>query len=163
MDSRVLLPGADKPHFRPRFQCRPVIFYKDYKLIMNFGRTPLLGNEAHPRSADLPSLTNRQIEALDAIEKIARATELQIQTQPGDMHFINNLSILHRREGFVDGNAPTEKRHLVRMRLRSTELGWSIPNELKPAWEQAFNNKKSQIFHLEPMPPFYFPLRSQPN
>ena len=47
---------------------------------MNFGRTSLLGNATHPRSAGLPLLSARQLEALDAVEKIARATELEITT-----------------------------------------------------------------------------------
>lgn len=135
---------------------------------MNFGRAALVGNEAHPRPSHLPSLTNRQIEALDAIEAIAQATQMEIQTQAGDMHFINNLAILHRREGFVNGEAPTEKRHLVRMRLRSSKHGWSIPEDLKLEWEEAFNNNNNnnggvRHWHLEPMPAFYFPLRIQPN
>lgn len=130
---------------------------------MNFGRAALLGNEAHPRPSGLPSLTSRQVEALDAIEAIAQATQLEIQTQAGDMHFINNLSVLHRREGFVDGSTPTEKRHLVRMRLRSAELGWSIPDELRSAWDEAFDKKRAEVWHLEPMPSFFFPLRRQPN
>ncbi|KAK1755151.1 hypothetical protein QBC47DRAFT_210397 [Echria macrotheca] len=157
------LARSDWPFALPRFQCRPVIFYQDSKLIMNFGRAALLGNAAHPRAAHLPSLTRRQVEALDAIETIAQATQLEIQTQAGDMHFINNLTILHRREGFVDGSAPTEKRHLVRMRLRSTKHGWSIPKDLSPAWDEAFNTDGPKHWHLEPMPSFFFPLRRQPN
>jgi hypothetical protein len=130
---------------------------------MNFGRAALLGNEAHPRPAHLPMLNSRQIEALDAIEAIARATELEIQTQAGDMHFINNLSVLHRREGFANGTAPTERRHLVRMRLRSSELGWSIPEPLRRSWEEAFKENGSRHWHIEPMPSFFFPLRRHPN
>jgi len=130
---------------------------------MNFGRAALLGNDAHPRPSHLPTLNYRQIEALDAIEAMARATELEIQTQAGDMHFINNLAILHRREGFVNGDSPSEKRHLVRMRLRSSELGWKIPNDLRRSWDEAFNRNGSKHWHLEPMPSFFFPLRQHPN
>ncbi|VBB71650.1 Putative protein of unknown function [Podospora comata] len=155
------LARSDWPFALPRFQCRPVIFYQDNRLIMNFGRAALLGNEAHPRSKNLPSLTSSQMEALDAIESIARATEMEIQTQAGDIHFINNLAILHRREGFVDG--PTEKRHLVRMRLRSSREGWTIPTALEHEWERAFKEQGTKNWHLDPMPDFYFPLRSQPN
>jgi len=130
---------------------------------MNFGRAALLGNEAHPRPSHLPVLNYRQTEALDAIEAIARATQLEIQTQAGDMHFINNLTVLHRREGFVNGESRSEKRHLVRMRLRSTELGWSIPEALQPSWDEAFNHNGCKHWHLEPMPSFFFPLRRHPN
>ncbi|KAK0734450.1 hypothetical protein B0T26DRAFT_737126 [Lasiosphaeria miniovina] len=157
------LARSDWPFALPRFQCRPVIFYQDSKLIMNFGRAALLGNEAHPRPSHLPSLTPRQVQALDAIEAVARATQMEIKTQAGDMHFINNLAILHRREGFVNGSDAAEKRHLVRMRLRSAQLGWRIPKELSHEWDKAFNKQGVKHWHLEPMPAFFFPLRSQPN
>ncbi|KAK4153400.1 hypothetical protein C8A00DRAFT_15390 [Chaetomidium leptoderma] len=157
------LARSDWPFAMPRFQCRPVIFYQDSRLIMNFGRAALLGSEAHPRAQHLPSLTPRQVEALDAIEAIARATQLEIQTRAGDMHFINNLAVLHRREGFANGQAPTEKRHLVRMRLRSAELGWRIPRELEGEWDSAFKKHGVKHWHVEPMPIYFFPMRTQPN
>jgi hypothetical protein len=132
--------------------------------MMNFGRTPLIGNATHPRSARLPQLSQRQLEALDAIESIARATELEIATQAGDLHFINNLAVLHRREGFVNGGSSQERRHLVRMRLRDDEMGWPIPKALQDEWARAFDgNKGTKMWHLEPMPTGFFPLRSQPN
>ena len=161
--ARVRFPWSDQTRLSPRFQCRPVIFYQDSRLIINFGRAALVGNSAHPRPGHLPSITLRQAEALDAIETIARATQLEIQTQAGDMHFVNNLAILHRREGFVNGVAPTEKRHLVRMRLRSAKLGWSLPQDLVHEWDEAFGDNGVKHWHLEPMPSFYFPLRRQPN
>lgn len=130
---------------------------------MNFGRAALLGSEAHPRPKHLPSLTRRQKEALDAIEAIAQATQLEIQTQAGDMHFINNMTILHRREAFVNGESPTEKRHLVRMRLRSSEHGWPIPPELEAEWEEAFKKPGTKHWHIEPMPHYFFPMRREPN
>ncbi|KAK3935993.1 hypothetical protein QBC46DRAFT_396165 [Diplogelasinospora grovesii] len=157
------LAEPDWPFAMPRFQYRPVIFYRDSRLIMNFGRASLLGNAAHPRARHLPSLTKSQVEALDAIESIARATQLEIQTQAGDMHFVNNLAILHRREGFVNGKTSTEKRHLVRMRLRSAKLGWSIPTELARDWDEAFTHRGVKLWHLEPMPCFFFAMRIQPN
>jgi len=131
---------------------------------MNFGRAPLLGNTAHPRPDHLPTLTAVQVEALDAVEAIAGATEFQFRTQAGDLHFINNLAVLHRREGFVDGEAKSERRHLVRMRLRSSQRGWSIPQALKRDWSAAFEKHSGQdVYHLEPMPDCYLPLRQHPN
>jgi hypothetical protein len=122
-----------------------------------------MGNEAHPRPKHLPSLTARQVEALDAIEAIAKATQLEIQTQAGDMHFINNLAILHRREGFANGQAATERRHLVRMRLRSTEQAWPIPRELESEWDEAFQKQGAKHWHIEPMPLYFFSMRLHPN
>lgn len=122
-----------------------------------------MGTAAHPRPAHFPNLTPRQIEALDAVETIAKATQMEIQTRPGDIHFINNLAILHRREGFVNGQAPSEKRHLVRMRVRNDKLGWSLPEELKREWYDAFEKPADRVWHLEPMPDAFFPLRKYPN
>jgi hypothetical protein len=147
----------------PRFHCRPILFHQDGHVIINFGRTPLVGSAAHPRSASLPKLSPRQLEALDSIEAIAKATQLEIATQAGDIHFINNLTILHRREGFVDGTDGTQKRHLVRMLLRDSKQGWAIPKELQRDWFEAFERDADRVWHLEPMPEGFFPLRINTN
>lgn len=131
---------------------------------MNFGRAPLTGSLSHPRKPHLPSLNAQQLEALDAIEAVARATEFQFATQEGDLHFVNNLSVLHRRDGFVDGGAgPGQRRHLVRMRLRSTALGCAVPEALGRDWADAFGEEGDRVWHIQPMPDGYFPLRSEPN
>ncbi|KAI1640498.1 hypothetical protein F4809DRAFT_648025 [Biscogniauxia mediterranea] len=157
------LAKSDWPVALPHFQCRPLIFYHESKLIMNFGRTPLMGNAVHPRPEHLPKLNERQREALDMVEAIAQAVQLDIQTQAGDMHFINNFTVLHRREGFINGASPQEKRHLVRMRLRSSHLGWAIPDDLKREWADAFESDTCKTWHLEPMPGDAFPLRKYTN
>lgn len=139
------------------------MFYSNGRLITNFGRGALLGSASHPRPEFLPKLTPVQIEALDAIEHIAKATQLEIATKAGDIHFINNLAVFHRREGFVNGASATEKRHLVRTRLRDDEMCWEIPQELQPEWGLAFEGPAAKMWHLEPMPEGFFPLRYQLN
>lgn len=157
------LARSDWPFALPKFQCRPIFFHHDGNLITNFGRAALMGSASHARPAHLPTLTAAQVEALDAIQDIAEATKFEFTTQPGDIHFINNLAILHRREGFVNGSEASQRRHLVRMRLRDDEMGWSIPLDLEDEWNKAFGNAGTRVWHLEPMPSGYFPLRSQPN
>lgn len=106
------------------------------------------------------------MEALDLVEAIARATELEFSTQSGDIHFINNLVIMHRRESFVDApDAPSSaRRHLVRMRLRSPTLGWNIPTELARDWYDAFDKEDAdRVWHIQSMPEGFFPLRKYPN
>ncbi|RYP63179.1 hypothetical protein DL771_009410 [Monosporascus sp. 5C6A] len=147
----------------PRVQCRPLIFHHKSKLIMNFGRTPLLGNAVHPRPEYLAKLNERQREALDFVEEIAKRVQLEIRTQAGDMHFINNFTVLHRREGFVDGEKTHGKRHLVRMILRDSKEGWPIPEELEQDWDDAFKDDSSKTWHVEPMPGGEFPLRKYTN
>jgi hypothetical protein len=38
---------------------------------------------------------------------------------PGDIQLCNNYTILHSRTSFVDGPAPHQKRHLLRLWLKS--------------------------------------------
>jgi hypothetical protein len=127
---------------------------------MNFCRAALIGSSAHPRPSHLPTITPQQLEALDAVESIARATQLEIATRAGDMHFINNLAVLHRRDEFVDDETDiTKKRHLVRMRLRNEELAWKTPEELKEERDIVFGEEGERVWHIEPMPEAFFPLR----
>lgn len=156
---RVMAAG-NWPFSFPRYLNRPILFNENGKVLMNFGRAALCGSAAHPRKATLPTINDQQKEALDAIEAIARATEFSFATQPGDIHFINNQAVLHRRDGFVDG--ADHHRHLVRMRLSSSTLGTSIP-ALAREWKDAFGEDGDLAFHIEPMPAGFFPLRQYPN
>ncbi|CZR49812.1 uncharacterized protein FPRO_16020 [Fusarium proliferatum ET1] len=157
------LAQSDWPFTMPHFQHRPVLFHHEGKVIINLNRVALTGSAVHPRSSSLPCVSPRQLEALDAIESIAEAVQLEIGTQAGDMHFVNNLTILHRREGFVNGKTIDERRHLVRMRLRDDDLSWKLPEDLRQEWSAAFDETAPKIWHLEPMPDGFFPLRSQAN
>ena len=130
---------------------------------MNFGRLPLIGSKTHPRPPHLPSVSQEQLEALDAVENTARKVQLEISTEPGDVHFINNLFIFHRREGFINDERSAERRHLVRMRLRDDDFRFDLPRCLETEWSYAFSAASPQIWHIEPMPDGFFPLRSQPN
>ncbi|KFY47185.1 hypothetical protein V495_02068 [Pseudogymnoascus sp. VKM F-4514 (FW-929)] len=138
----------------------------------HFSPSALLSTPSHPRPSHLPSLSASQIKALSALQAVARATELHIGTQAGDLHFVNNLAIMHRRSAFSPsavksslemGEEDQPKRHLVRMRLRCPERGWKIPPALAPAWEEAFGEEGEREWHLFPMPEGYFPLRKYPE
>jgi hypothetical protein len=155
---------------RPHFHRRPILFYHRSHLLINFSRPALLGSPAHPRPPHLPTLTNKQREALDVFEAVARAVELKIKTRKGDLHFINNLAVLHRRDEFVDdevedgGQVPkARKRHLVRMRIRNREMGWDLPSELQADWDKVFAEEGERVWHVEPMPEGFFPLRINPH
>lgn len=131
--------------------------------MLNFGRVPLIGNAIHPRPAHLPRISMKRFKALEDIERAARKVQLEMETKPGDIHFINNLFILHKRDSFKNGDGVGEKRHLVRMRLRDDELGWNLPESLRKEWADAFGAGLDKLWHVDPMPEGYFPLRSYPN
>ena len=86
----------------PKFYNRALLHCCDEKVILAFSRRLLVGRPTSPRSSSLPSLTEAQAEAIDAIHYIAKKHEIVTSTQKGDMRFINNMGIVHSREKFVE-------------------------------------------------------------
>jgi len=70
---------------------------------MQFVRRALTGFGDVPRSIDIPPITEAQAEALDAIHFKGLDNSITIQFEPGDFQFLNNLNLLHSRNGFRDG------------------------------------------------------------
>jgi hypothetical protein len=60
-----------------------------------------------------------------------------LDLKQGDMVFINNLSLLHARDSYVDPQ-DGPGRHFVRLWLRNPELAWAIPQSMRAPWEAAF-------------------------
>ena len=60
--------------------------------------------------------------ALEAFEAILEDEALckSFHFEPGQMQFLNNLTMGHRRTGFVDWPEPERRRHLVRLWLRDS-------------------------------------------
>jgi len=113
----------------------------------------------------MPHLSPAQISALYILQDLAEKHSLSIPLQVGDIHFVNNLAVLHRRCAFEI--APGEIRHLVRLWLRNEELAWKLPGFLRSecGWDDAFGvgddgeKESEEVWHIEPMPHFFFPLR----
>ncbi len=61
--------------------------------------------------------TERQLEALDLVQEIARRPELRISMmfQEGDIQLINNHATMHGRDAFEDDPGADSGRHLLRM------------------------------------------------
>lgn len=85
------LAAGNWPFAFPKFTCRPILFSENGKLMVNFGRAALIGSISNPRNPCLPTITEQQKEALDVVEAVARANEVSFVTQPGDIHFVNNM------------------------------------------------------------------------
>jgi hypothetical protein len=141
---------------RPYFHQRPVLFHHNSKIIFHYTRGALLGTKSHPRPPGIPQVSERQREALDLIDSIAEKHRIEIALQTGDIHFVNNLALVHRRDRFEDLRG--QRRHLIRMHLRNEKLGWGIPPALRPFWKEAFREDGEQKWHIDPMIEPYFPL-----
>ena len=69
------------------------------------------------RHAEVPRLTDRQLEAMELLESITNdpAFHLEMAFQPGDIQLLNNGRILHAREAYDDWEDPDKRRHLLRL------------------------------------------------
>jgi hypothetical protein len=99
-----------------------------------FGPQPSIAYEGE--MSDIPELTDEQLHALQRVSKVAHEHELRLNMRAGDLLFFNNLALLHRRDAYTDGDETS--RHMVRLWLRNTRLGWSIPESMLPPWLAAY-------------------------
>lgn len=122
-------------------------------------------------------LTETQLQALKILNELAEKHTLSIPAQRGDILFINNLGVLHKRDSYVDGDADadakkaggdkpsvadkTRRRWLMRLWLRNGSLGWDIPKAMKLPWEAAYGKDVGRLvepqYDPSPMPDYKEP------
>ncbi len=75
-------------------------------------------------------LTAMETEVLDYFDAQTQRADLRIDfmLEPGDMVFANNYATLHSRTDFVNGELPSQKRHMLRLWLRFAEPWPMGPN-----------------------------------
>lgn len=123
----------------PKYFLAPLLHVSD-KVMINVdpGRLGL-----HPATAavdgqsPVPSLTQKQLAALDVLSELASKFRYRLDLRQGDMVFINNWALLHARDSYVDPEVGPG-RHLVRLWLRNPNLAWDIPSAMRVPWEAAF-------------------------
>ncbi|KAK4171360.1 hypothetical protein QBC36DRAFT_391169 [Triangularia setosa] len=134
----------------PPYYTRPLLFHHDDKIITSFSRRLLVGHlpfDGH--SPGIPGLTEAQAEALDAVHFTARCHEITPTLLRGDLRFINNMAIMHRREAFVNSNDTA--RHLVRVWLNNPSRCWALPRPLRIAWARVFeDDERGERWDIEP-------------
>ncbi|HET9692231.1 MAG TPA: TauD/TfdA family dioxygenase [Acidimicrobiales bacterium] len=76
---------------------------------------------ASQRHPDAPRLTDTQVEALRAVEEMAKDPDNQVvmELRPGDIQFINNFHVLHGRTAYEDDRRAGQVRHLKRLWLET--------------------------------------------
>ncbi|KAI5861635.1 hypothetical protein GGS23DRAFT_611765 [Durotheca rogersii] len=154
--------GRDPPFFE-----RALLYFEDGKLLTNFSKRSLVGNvPLSPRSPGIPGLTEAQAEALDALHAIGRRHELKQTMEEGDIRFINNLALMHRRSPYRDSK--DNYRHLLRLWLHNPSLCWKLPMDLQLAWERTFRDEsRDEKWHFakieSPDPPSPGPPSPDPT
>jgi hypothetical protein len=73
-----------------------------------------------------PRLSDRQIEALDLLDRLANDPRLHflMTLEPGDIQLVHNHSTFHDRMAFEDWPEPDRRRHLLRL--------WLAPLDARP-------------------------------
>lgn len=115
--------------------CRlPVFSFRDDRFACCLLRVLIERAHAHP---DLPDLTAAQIEALDLVESRAASDDRRVvfRQEAGDLIWMNNWTILHKRRAFTDHPDPASRRHILRLWL-------SMPNSrpLDPRFADHFGD-----------------------
>lgn len=129
--------GRDPPYYN-----RAILYHQPPKVLLNISRRLLTGARKDPRTPGIPGLTLRQAEALDALHSVARSHEIRTVMKKGDIRFLNNMGVLHRRESFEDDGMI--KRHLIRLWLHNEERCWKLPLPLRLAWARVFEDEERE-------------------
>lgn len=107
--------GQQKPG-RPAWFDLPICRFEHGRLRTFFIPWYIRESQLH---AAAPRLTAAQVEAVEFIERAANdpGCYLDMDFQPGDMQFLKNAAILHKRTAYEDWDDPRLKRHLLRLWL----------------------------------------------
>ncbi|KAL2670592.1 hypothetical protein Neosp_014380 [[Neocosmospora] mangrovei] len=120
----------------------PVFSFHDGKLLASLDPARLGPHPSMTNNTNIPSLTEDQVHALQAVSEAASQSEVRLELQTGDLLFFNNLALVHRRDAYSDD--ASSSRHMVRLWLRSQKLGWAIPNGMLPPWEAAYGESRKK-------------------
>lgn len=124
------------------------MYLENGNLVTNFSRRLLVGHPVNgPRTPGIPGLSEAQAEALDTLHEIGRRHELKQPMRTGDIRFVNNLAMMHRRDTYID--SAENHRHLLRLWLHNPDTSWNLPLDLQLAWERIFNDgERKESWHF---------------
>ncbi|KAI9368038.1 hypothetical protein BJX61DRAFT_537573 [Aspergillus egyptiacus] len=147
------IPSAKQPELvthRPLLFHQPACGAAPERIILQFSRRSFSGFGAQSQKN---LLTPLQIEALDALHFLADKFHVSMKLEKGDMQFINNLSMIHARNSYID--SPDSRRHLLRLWLRDPENAWATPEPLRSRSDRIFGESDRQVpqrFPVDPVP-----------
>lgn len=112
--------GENPEGEQPWYTC-PMFSYHDGKVTSRITSRAFF--ESVTRWGEELALSDKQREALDALQEVAERPELRLAMdfREGDMQFVNNHVVLHAREEYEDYDDPKLKRHLLRMWIAAPE------------------------------------------
>jgi hypothetical protein len=76
----------------------------------------LRSGEQHARAPRIPARVHELLDTYDAIAS-EPGMYIDVEFLPGDVQLLSNHTVLHSRTAYVDGDAPEQKRDLLRLWL----------------------------------------------
>jgi hypothetical protein len=112
---------GEQPDGAPGFYQLPVFTEWDDRLFVRCIPGYIWASQRHPEA---PRLSEVQVEALRAVERLAaeQANHVTMTLEPGDIQFIDNFHVLHGREAYTDDPSANRVRHLKRLWLETSVL-----------------------------------------
>lgn len=107
-------------------------------------------------------LTQKQWQALNALEAHADRNSVALDVEEGDIQLINNLAILHGREAWVD--TESKSRHYYRLGLRDPEKAWPRPEGYEWLFDDHFKTApEDQVVPVTDFDPYGLTSLSEQN
>lgn len=139
-----------------KYTPRPLMFHHPAtdttpeRVSLQYGRRYFVGFGHLPRNPEIPPITEAQAEALDALHFLGEKFCVNTHFAKGDIQYVNNVSIFHARDGFIDSDE--KRRHLLRFWLRDPEYAWKTPEVIQWRWDQIYGGvtPENEVFPLEP-------------
>ncbi|OCL01899.1 hypothetical protein AOQ84DRAFT_393351 [Glonium stellatum] len=132
-------------HKLPHLDFGPALFFAGGRPICQLVKAPLLGSPKIPRLSSMPSLSSKQLHALQVVEDLAQRYCTKLDRCNGDIQFINNLGIMHARSAYGGKSAQHRNtRHLLRMFLRDPRNAWIKPSSYLHKFDDPFENGREQ-------------------
>lgn len=117
---------GEQPDGAPGFYALPVFTEWDDRLFVRCIPGYIWASQRHPEA---PRLSDTQIEALRAVERLANdpTNHVAMELAPGDIQFIDNFHVMHGRTAYTDDPSANRVRHLKRLWLETTALSSRPP------------------------------------
>ena len=96
------------------YQSVPIYNFHDGNLCVLYKREYI---DLAQRFPQVPTLTERQIAALDLLDQICDECALEFDMRPGDILVVNNYDCLHARSAYQDNSDHNQNRHMLRLWL----------------------------------------------
>ena len=96
------------------YQSVPIYNFHDGNLCVLYKREYI---DLAQRFPQVPTLTERQIAALDLLDKICDECALEFEMRPGDILAANNYDCLHARSAYQENPVHNQNRHMLRIWL----------------------------------------------